>query len=234
MKLHNMLAGAAALTLSAGCVVSANAAILVATYTGTVTGGGDYVGVVFGAPGTNLVGDSYVATYTINTANGILHDLLPSEEYLVGGSYYGASSLPVSATITINGYTQSVTGNYQSEILTYSGGTIETAYDLSTGNIYSRAYIDLDQQNVRTTTVFDTIPLTNVNNNGTVSFVTEDTITNTLSAYAMLTLSGPGTFQITSDAPEPATWAMMLLGLGAVGAAMRFSPRNRFTAAAAA
>lgn len=40
--------------------------------------------------------------------------------------------------------------------------------------------------------------------------------------------TAPGTFQVSiSDVPEPATWAMMVLGLGAVGAAMRGRKRVR-------
>ena len=34
---------------------------------------------------------------------------------------------------------------------------------------------------------------------------------------------------LVSDAPEPATWALMLLGFGAMGAALR-SRRQRWTA----
>jgi len=36
-----------------------------------------------------------------------------------------------------------------------------------------------------------------------------------------LTISGPGTATIGAAVPEPATWAMMILGMGAVGFAMR-------------
>jgi hypothetical protein len=45
-------------------------------------------------------------------------------------------------------------------------------------------------------------------------------------SYA-LSLSGPGTATIGGAVPEPATWAMMILSLGAVGFAMRSAQHRR-------
>gem|GEM_PF-5495364 len=42
----------------------------------------------------------------------------------------------------------------------------------------------------------------------------------------LLTISGPGTATIGGAVPEPATWAMMILGIGAVGFAMRSAKRR--------
>jgi hypothetical protein len=54
------------------------------------------------------------------------------------------------------------------------------------------------------------------------------------SGYALGLIAEDGTqSQIIGGVPEPATWAMMLLGLGAVGAAMRRG-RDRDRAALAA
>jgi hypothetical protein len=73
-------------------------------------------------------------------------------------------------------------------------------------------------------TKFD-IPVSGVTNGSLVSF--KD--------------SGPSTFQgnlvadvSISAAPEPTTWALMLCGVGAIGAALRFSRRSRPTTALAA
>jgi hypothetical protein len=47
-----------------------------------------------------------------------------------------------------------------------------------------------------------------------------------------LSISGPGTATIGGAVPEPATWAMMILGMGAVGFAMRRRKQNGAPAAA--
>jgi hypothetical protein len=47
--------------------------------------------------------------------------------------------------------------------------------------------------------------------------------------YTLGDSSGSGTFNITA-VPEPATWAMMLVGFGGIGAAMRRSRRNQAVA----
>lgn len=44
-------------------------------------------------------------------------------------------------------------------------------------------------------------------------------------AYS-LSITGPGTATIGAAVPEPATWAMMILGMGAVGFAMRSAKRR--------
>lgn len=40
-------------------------------------------------------------------------------------------------------------------------------------------------------------------------------------ANVSLSQSGPGPYFVQSDAPEPATWGLMVLGFGAVGAGLR-------------
>jgi hypothetical protein len=47
-----------------------------------------------------------------------------------------------------------------------------------------------------------------------------------------LTISGPGTATIGGAVPEPATCAMMILGMGAVGFAMRRGKKNVTTTVA--
>lgn len=67
--------------------------------------------------------------------------------------------------------------------------------------------------------------------------ITFDSVT---SDFTIITLVGPGTLDdpeisyelISSFVPEPATWALMLMGFGSVGAAMRGSWRGRAAASA--
>jgi hypothetical protein len=53
-----------------GIVSPASADMVTLTYTGTVAGGFDQLG-VFGAPNTSLTGDQYTAVYFFNTAIGL-------------------------------------------------------------------------------------------------------------------------------------------------------------------
>ena len=239
MKLKQTLIGAVmALGVSAACAASADAAILVATYTGTVSDGYDQTG-VFGAAGASLTGDSYVAKYTFDTTKGVDYNDLPAFEELYGGSAYGTSS-PVSATIIINGHTQLIEGNYLGQALTephyyYPYNVVEHAsinYNYGVGNIFTYNYINNYLSNIPQPTVTSTVPLTNSDEvSGSLQIDTYNYNTNTQSEYAYASFDGAGTVQI-GGVPEPATWAVMLLGFGGVGASIRNQRRKQAAVAA--
>jgi hypothetical protein len=68
--MKSKIAGVAATLAFFGLVSAASADIVALTYTGTVTGGFDQLG-VFGTPNTSLTGDRYTAVYSFNTAIGL-------------------------------------------------------------------------------------------------------------------------------------------------------------------
>ena len=73
-------------------------------FTGTVVQGVD-------AAGNDLTGQAYTATYVYDTALGV-RTTDPAYDYVYGGSVYGVDSPIVSATVTIDGDTSSVNGDY--------------------------------------------------------------------------------------------------------------------------
>ena len=101
-------------------VSAARAGLYTATYTGTLTGDAQDVTGLFGAAGSSLSGLDYTAVYLIDDSLagavpyvGVL-DAYTTGSYVQGGSQNNSTALPVSATLTINGQTQSFTGDYLS------------------------------------------------------------------------------------------------------------------------
>jgi len=119
------------------------------TYTFTVTGtvslsGGafDTAG-IFGTPQTTLGGDSYVATYTLDTSTpGALHYVNPGvAELFEGGTYYGSSiGSPVTASITINGYTYNYDTSFASRTFVES---TEAYASVNTDLYFTYMYFDV-------------------------------------------------------------------------------------------
>ena len=101
-------------------VSSARADLYTATYTGTLTGNAQDVTGLFGTAGASLSGLNYTAVYLIDDslAGAVpyvgVFDAYTSGSYVQGGAQNNTTDLPVSATITINGLTQSFTGDYLS------------------------------------------------------------------------------------------------------------------------
>jgi hypothetical protein len=210
---------AAAIALSAGGQAAAK--IITVTYTGTVSSGGDGEG-LFGKAGADLTGDAYVATFTVNTANGVYMDIPAYEDVIDGGAYYGDSS-PVTATLEINNSTQSLAGLYSSyaEDSPYYDLTSAGVLDESvSGSLVSEDLLYVTANGAYNNSILDSLTLSNTFNNGEALFGIYDTDTNQYVEETFLELNNFGTAQI-SGVPEPATWAMMLVGVGAVGAVLR-------------
>jgi hypothetical protein len=233
MKIGKLiLAGVVALSLSAA---SAQAALVDLTWSGTATGN-DGLG-LFGDPAF-LSGVAYTATYRFDTGVGFSQNNTSGSDQVEGGSVFDPDQpIPlISASLTINGMTFDVDGDYYSLYFRQSG---EGASNISTlaqreidgnpapfggelfqrvfrvGNFYGRP---LDQPGVFDFTASD-------NPGGHFSFFNKD---------AMGNLSGPNTdLSIVPDhlvvalapsggvVPEPATWAMMVIGFGLLGGAIR-------------
>lgn len=217
MKKTLLVAAVAAAALAGA--PAASAAILVATFTGTVN---DSVANDFGLfGGGDLTGDAFVARYTFDTAKGD-YSTSGGYEHQEGGSLSGGFTPPVTATLTINGATQSFDGTYASGVRDFPGDAYLqyfSGYRYSDATIFSRHIVNL-LANYGTPSIFSTISLTDVPISGIAFFESGNRITGDyLSTY--LDLTGPGTLIVTGGVPEPATWALMISGFGIAGAALR-------------
>ena len=185
----------------------ASAAVYTATYTGTVSSGFDSTG-VFGVAATSLTGDAFTAVYTYNTALGVRATVPGVSDSVTGGSYISQPSV-ASATLTINGVTVSFSGAQASSADAEPGYVAEYA-----GSTVSD-YVD---NNVYAATLTATLDETSAFTVGTAAHPDYFSI-----AAGGQTASGAfntDTIQIDA-APEPATWAMMLVGVGLTGARLR-------------
>jgi hypothetical protein len=220
-----MAAGAAMAV--ALCASPASATIYGQQYVGVVTSGVDLYG-LFGPSGANLAGDSYVATFTIDTTKGsYTHD--PGYASVTGGSNYGSSN-PVTAVLTINGVSYTLgTTEYA------NGSATEEAFDTpsytrgdvigSTGeffanggndNLYQEVYSDTSVAGYPTQ--FGSYDLVGQRNATSNEFVYRPTGTSTYFEYVHL--------DVTSATPEPSAWALLMLGVGGIGLMLRRAKRT--------
>lgn len=88
------------------------AATMQAVYTGTVAVGTDTAG-LFGVAGGDLGGQAFSLAFTYDTGLGFLDSATPGVERLWGGSLYAGLTPPVTARFTVNGHSQTISGNYQ-------------------------------------------------------------------------------------------------------------------------
>jgi hypothetical protein len=227
-KLVSVVAAAAML----GGVSQASAAIMDVTYTGTVSSGTDTFG-LFGKEGANLIGKTWVATYTFDTSLGF-----PASNGVRGGSELGNTSPVLSSMITINGIGRAVSGSsygyeYGLHDVT-SSKQYHFAENYSAGHKeYLENYIasfNLSLPASITTPFTHTVGSKDFEFNGTY-YLANGAASETIHAdLATLTVSD----HVVAGVPEPSTWAMMLLGFAGVGfAAYRKKKTGPFAMAAA-
>jgi hypothetical protein len=188
-----------------GAAPNASATVYTVTYTGVVEPGQNPGG-LFG--GGDLAGDTFLATFRYDPAVGVRQTIPGVSDKLTGP---GA----VTGTITINGYTEYFSGSYLSEAYTEPGDMWEESIDAGG----ERGLLVTLFADPATASLESTIP----ESGGWVDGGSQVTIegpdghggfTEVL-GYSL----GPATVSLT--APEPATWALMLAGVGGLGAAMR-------------
>lgn len=213
--MKSLLAGAAIVVIAwAG---PAGATVITITETGTIVGDDNTygTGTEFGAVAADLVGMAFSVTYQFDTDLGSLQT--DADGYFYTG--------PGVASVTINGVTQSVLGGYGSD-------TSRRNEDPSWGLPYAGAYYslvqaqeiggDFVQDYVTPPTPFaSTDPAAPYYHQVTPADVYEYTygqVGDTHFHGSIETLSINGG---VAPAPEPASWALMLAGFGAIGAAMR-------------
>jgi hypothetical protein len=226
------VAAIAALALMAG--TAARAEIVRIVYTGYVEADSspDNLG-LFGTPGASLANDPYTAVYTINDAYGTSVTNGSTVSFIVGT---GEPS-PTTEVLTIDGRSFDVAPGPS------GGDQIERAFDAPgpvfglAGPIYGLSAIISGPGELQSANgIFSDNPFTaSYDYHQPVSYVTQST---DVSRGGFQDCSGSGitcdglvlysaTVQVTDPVPEPAAWALMLAGFGAVGAALRTRARRQ-------
>ncbi|MHB8284791.1 MAG: PEP-CTERM sorting domain-containing protein [Caulobacteraceae bacterium] len=232
-----ILAAAAGLFLAATST-HALAAQDIAFYQGVVTSGYDLTG-LFGAAGASLAGDKYTEYFYIDTSKGF--SVTSSSSLMtMGGSAFGASA-PVSATITINGHTETITGAYSD--LARTGYNAATGRDeiYDSAQDYTSTATGMTNNSISGGVYATKSALIPDHYDGYNLAVDNTSVFDLASAFSFhtTTFSGSdvvdtyGTLQATSAAPEPSTWLLMIAGIGGIGLIFRQAKRKHgFTLAA--
>jgi hypothetical protein len=209
---------------TAGALVMAppaSAYVMVATFTGTV-GTMSQAGVGLFAPsGTSLTGDPFTAVYVFNSdASGVT--TTPTSLDVKGGICCLNPSPIASALLTINGVTQQLGHPPSSQAF-----DSEIRYDAAAGTVYFEAGRN---DGADTSLIFNMtglgIPLSlsspfTLTEGAGYSFFRWDAVGATDRAQLI-----PTSLTVVRAIPEPATWAMMLIGFFGLGTAIRLRSRS--------
>jgi hypothetical protein len=208
---------------------AASATEYLATYTGTVSSGTDYLG-LFGDAGADLTNLKFTAKFIYDPSLGYLFDLSPEEYFKYGGTVYPTDS-PVSfASLTINGITKSstTTPTYsgvltQNPAVELTDPVFETDYDWenssNTEQFSLGEWIASTDLPFSLTTPFDVTSTSGIG--GEFSIVDGDASTGGYFISTELVVTEIAT--PPSGTPEPAEWAMMLVGFLGMGTAIRMA-----------
>jgi len=247
MRLRNI--SAAFLVGVAVMAGPAQAATYLITYKGVVTSGVDGAG-VFGAVGADLTGKAFTSVYTLNDAvPGASYQYYSMQSTAESGPSQGPS--PLLAKFTINGISKELTGRVAGSQSTrfaflpskdYTiSNTVNDLYNNEDGssvydslknvinNIGNSMFPSVSFGNDFSHTLEDGDFSTGYNTSGSYYLYgvwTPDYVSNSwnyvetridLSNLSVSSVLAP----VIPAVPEPVTWAMMVLGFGVVGGAMR-------------
>ena len=215
------LAAALALT-SASFTGVAQASIVTQIYKGTVLSGTDEGAGFFGR--TDLTGQLFSATYVFDDELGTR--TLGSVE---GGVPGLGPSPDLSTTITIGGRTLSFKGafgQFTNDSVSNRVSSDASSPDVGTPFFYS-ASLSLEGLTVPQSldTPFSGTGSTSIFTLNGFTFANSDTGELAFGSFNPTSVD----VTVTSAAPEPGVWALMIAGLGLVGAALRFGRRRSAT-----
>ena len=225
MRAFRLIAAAVA---AAGLLAAMPAAAIVkiATYSGTVSDGFDTSG-VFGVANTNLTGASWVAIFTYDKLLGGLQVSGADFDESYGGQGYGQSgqSPVTNVSITINGVTKSISGEWASHALTATSPAVaHYGEDLVDDDAtYMVHFISLNATPHGAPASLDKnfAPVTTTLTDSAAGWFTYDYASGKLSESATAILDGSADYAVSSAAPEPASWALLIAGFGMVGVMLR-------------
>ena len=175
--------------------------------------------------GGNLEGDPLTASFSYTTSLGMRSGDGATYDQLTGGSSFLTSNPITSVTFTIAGHSYTYKPNYYELAYTQSaasgdGGFVEdVAYDIVNNQIGDQAFAGIlaDDAPASLTTSFSS----GLAPTGGSFF---DPASNTLGADAI----NFDTISVAVSAiPEPSSWALMIVGVGLTGVALRKRSYNR-------
>lgn len=227
MKRNTVLAGA---LVAAGLLVGApaSASIMIATYQGTVVAGQDAAG-VFGKPGGDLAGLTYVQAFTYDTTLGSRFTSVTSDE-VNGGAAVGTTSPIIDAWLIINGVTHhQAVGHFGDAATSQDTSRLQEVNDGFWGSFEERSFAGVNVSPAPPVSL-DTTFVRSLSFSGCGVYL------NCGNAFAAIDVDDPSTYAyylafnptsvsvsplVAGGVPEPATWALMILGFGLVGGMLR-------------
>lgn len=218
MKFISILGGLASAALAVGLSSAASAAIVVTTYNGTIVSGQDSAGLA-GAADTNLAGLSYTAVFAIDTSvnpvgGPAYTGLTPFPWELVRAD---SSSTPlISAVFTVNGTPLSLPGHESFYAVTAE--TVELQYGVENPGADSYYFNLRFSPDIpgHFATAFSAS-----GNPSSYAFVDFYSDRGDLELTTYMSIASVSSRVVGGAVPEPATWALMILGFGSAGAMLR-------------
>jgi hypothetical protein len=229
-----VLAGVAVMAVANASAVEA--AVIQATFKGTVAWGIDDIG-QFGPAGGVLDGRAFTASYFIDDAIPGITFYNGSESQIVGGETQGLATAPVKATFRVGSKTVDISGGYydyafQADL---SGGIKNVAYLAGEiDNVSSNYYWTQVSNNIwnyissicpadfHVPCHYDVKPTDSEQSQYVLLMSTDRIHWDRAVGMGLATTSvtvGPA---VDAPAvPEPSTWAMLLLGTGLLGGVVR-------------
>ena len=223
---------ATATACALGLASAAHAEKITATFTGTIEVAlGDVQG--FGLSGSQFVGQTVKAVYTIDDSKGFSSYNAPSYSQIYGGPAFGTTS-PVSAAITVNGQTVKIAGTYASQSSQFAppSGQSSDSYSSQNRTALTSGYYDVFSYDTAYSTSdafvksYDyhiapgVVPASDLSG-GLFGETWYDKSFNTLSFGQFAWRPSSLTITAQGGVPEPATWGLMFAGFGLAGAVLR-------------
>lgn len=219
MRVLRVFLAAAALGLAAAS--PAAAAIMLATYTGSVTSGLDYANTFGLGQGASLANQAFTATFLYDTEAGLDNGEPGYYQERDGGSAWGAASPILDSTLTINGIAYDVSGDLNAKVVSSSGQSQHRAEGIVGGGFNSLFlylnYVAPGDLAIPVPTTGGSLGAGTYLLNNAGGFLANGTLLVSTLTIAAAPVAG---------VPEPASWALMILGFGSVGGLLRDNRRR--------